>query len=203
MRWWLLRDLKNNGDHVVLKTWWCPRHKDVYGINAVINEYSKYCNEKGGSYNAPFCVNANNSDDVLFYANIVNSRKCSGRYETADVTVIEPTGNRDSIRYMLALKRVGFRTSKDKEYQRSNTAKQQLLEAMRQKRDVVRMQNIGTKICKDERRFTYIGYVERVEAEKIQIRVAHAQMKANPSYQPGGFSPSIIWDYPTNWYVCE
>ena len=195
-------EIKKYNDHITYKNWWCPRHKEVYGKNGVINQYNNFCNQKGGRYNPPFCVSRNNSDDVLFYAQVTNSRKCSGKYETADVSIIEPTGKRDSKRYMHALRMAGFKTSADLNKARSNARINELRNAAQQKRDAVKMRNIGTKICK-KGRYIHVGFIERVATEKIQIRVANIHLPGRPDIQPGGFSPSIIWDYPQNWYVCE
>jgi len=62
---------------------------------------------------------------------------------------------------------------------------------------------IGTRICKEQNKIIFSGYVERVAENKLQIRVAHAHYARHPKLQPGGFKPEIIWDYPENWSICE
>lgn len=70
-----------------------------------------------------------------------------------------------------------------------------------------RIRVIGTRICKEvpTRRGTliYIGFVEGLAPEKIQIRVSNAIFKNAPSMSPGGFREHIIWDHPDPWSICE
>jgi hypothetical protein len=67
--------------------------------------------------------------------------------------------------------------------------------------------SIGARICVDRALdigvVTYVGYVENVAAEKVQIRVNQAFFRSSPSLSPGGFQPMIVWDYPDDWRLCE
>tara|TARA_R110002124_G_scaffold128157_2_gene288515 strand:- start:2423 stop:3337 length:915 start_codon:yes stop_codon:yes gene_type:complete len=69
------------------------------------------------------------------------------------------------------------------------------------------LRRIGTRICKEEQgnlsRILYTGYVVGLAAEKVQIRVSNAVPESAPSVTLGGFRESIIWDYPSSWYMCE
>jgi hypothetical protein len=68
--------------------------------------------------------------------------------------------------------------------------------------DVVR--KIGARICQDRNNgYTYVSYVESVADEKVQIRVSEANVSRMSNYPLKGFSPSIIWDAPMNWDLCE
>ena len=80
-------------------------------------------------------------------------------------------------------------------YQKRQQSLQQEMKLKRQ---------IGTRICKrGQQRNTFIGYVERVVESKIQIRVSDSRSTKHSYIQSPGFKPSIIWDKPENWYVCE
>ena len=80
------------------------------------------------------------------------------------------------------------------------------------------VKKIGTRICQEktesEKRpgysnpfvYVYVGYVESMTEDKVQIRISDAYLKGSmPSQKsrPNGFSPSIIWDSPMNWDLCE
>jgi len=80
-----------------------------------------------------------------------------------------------------------------------------------------RLRIVGTKICKsidnqnisniiissrDMGNIIYVGYVERVEKENIQIRIVNRYMEKLPNFSFGNFQPSIIWDDPKNWDIC-
>ncbi|HCA5884940.1 TPA: hypothetical protein MXV08_004061 [Pseudomonas aeruginosa] len=66
---------------------------------------------------------------------------------------------------------------------------------------------IGTRICKEAPSqfgtLIYIGYVEGLAPEKVQIRVSNAVYKNAPSLSPGGFRENILWDHPSTWNICE
>lgn len=66
---------------------------------------------------------------------------------------------------------------------------------------------IGTRICKEipsqYGTVRYVGYVEGLGPEKVQIRVSSAVFKNAPSLAPGSFRENITWDYPANWDICE
>jgi pyridoxine 5'-phosphate synthase PdxJ len=75
-----------------------------------------------------------------------------------------------------------------------------------EKRAKNHMKTIGAKICRteiDSYSIRYIGFIERVSGDKIQIRVSGAHLLHSPSLRPSGFQPTIIWDYPENWEPCE
>jgi len=200
----------SSSEYIVFKTWWCPQNAGVNSTDDVIQKYSQLCYVKGGIYIYPFCRNRSSNDEILFYSSVINSRKCTS-IQTAEVVVIEPTGSRTAENYIRALRSAGYATT-DEIKQRNQVAEtirnQIRIENERTKeRDAVLMKNIGTRICQNDRSsridLTYIGFVERVEDSKIQIRIVQAQIGKMPGMQPGGFQPSIIWDYPDNWYVCE
>ena len=74
----------------------------------------------------------------------------------------------------------------------------------RRKNNLPLVRKIGTRICQDQGDgVIYTGYVERLAEEKVQIRISSAFFKAVPSSSPKGFTPSIIWDSPMNWDLCE
>lgn len=65
------------------------------------------------------------------------------------------------------------------------------------------VRKIGSRICKGQDGVMYLGYVESLADEKVQIRISEAHLINNRNVSPGGFSPSIIWDSPMNWDLCE
>lgn len=65
------------------------------------------------------------------------------------------------------------------------------------------VRKVGTRICQDHGEVMYVGYVEGLADEKVQIRISDAYFKKMPSAHPGGFSPTIVWDSPLNWDLCE
>lgn len=93
----------------------------------------------------------------------------------------------------------------------ANSAKQQAAIAAekaaiieRRKLDLPRIRKVGTKVCKDSGNgYEATGFVEGVAEEKIQIRITDQYLKRARNVRPGGFTPSIIWDWPLNWDVCE
>ncbi len=64
---------------------------------------------------------------------------------------------------------------------------------------------IGTRICRIDGGIRYVGFTEGVSPDngKIQIRVAEAQLGGRADSTPGRFQPSIVWDSPDRWELCE
>ncbi len=88
--------------------------------------------------------------------------------------------------------------------QYNDSVRMQQAEAEQQRiRNRPLVRKLGAHICKEQGGFVYAGYVEQVAEEKVQIRVASAFVKQNRYVSPAGFQPSIIWDSPLNWDLCE
>lgn len=73
----------------------------------------------------------------------------------------------------------------------------------RRKQNLHLIRKVGTKVCKTQGQFLYIGFVERVAEDKIQIRIADAVVEQNHNLKIGGFAQSIVWDNPLNWDLCN
>lgn len=105
----------------------------------------------------------------------------------------------------------------------ANEAKQAAI-IERRKQNLSKVNKIGARICQDRSakagsrynlNYVYVGFVEALAEDKVQIRVTDAIAKAsvpNPyasgitsskSTRPDDFSPAVIWDSPLNWDLCE
>ena len=84
----------------------------------------------------------------------------------------------------------------------------------RRKNNLSLVKKIGARICQERsvtnrgytNQFIYIGFVEAISEDKVQIRISDAYLKAlktSQSSRPEGFTSSIIWDSPMNWDLCE
>lgn len=64
---------------------------------------------------------------------------------------------------------------------------------------------IGARICMTQAGIQYVGYTEAVSPDngKLQIRIADAMVGGHGGLRPGGFQPSILWDSPDRWDICE
>lgn len=70
--------------------------------------------------------------------------------------------------------------------------------------NLTKVRRIGTKICQERAgNLINVGYVEGITAEKIQIRISDVYSMDMHSIRPANFQPSIIWDSPMNWDLCE
>jgi len=88
----------------------------------------------------------------------------------------------------------------------------------RRTRNLPLVRKIGAKICQEKTEseirprynnpfvYVYVGYVESISEDKVQIRISDAYRKSpmpSQKSRPDGFSSSIIWDSPLNWDLCE
>lgn len=74
------------------------------------------------------------------------------------------------------------------------------LEVHKKQQPLVR--KLGAKICKKDVGYIYTGYVEQVTDDKVKVSLASAVDPTN-AYPRPGFAPSMIWDNPDKWDLCE
>lgn len=96
------------------------------------------------------------------------------------------------------------------EIQKKEAAAKAIAQAIvteRRKQNLPLVRKIGARICQEQVQervgYIYRGYVESLAADKVQIRIAESFLKSLPSMQQRGFTPSVIWDSPMNWDICE
>jgi hypothetical protein len=88
--------------------------------------------------------------------------------------------------------------------QQQMTARAQQTALLEQRRlNTPKVRKIGAKICQRNGEVVKLGYVEGMTDEKVQIRISEAFLAANRSYSPSNFVPTIVWDSPMNWDLCE
>ena len=73
----------------------------------------------------------------------------------------------------------------------------------RRKQQLPMVRKVGAKICQLKGQLLYIGFVESLTDDKIQIRTVDAVVNENHNAHLTSFRPSIIWDSPLNWDLCE
>ena len=71
------------------------------------------------------------------------------------------------------------------------------------KNNLPHVRKIGARICKNENGTTSVGFVEALAEEKVQIRITESHSQNDQFLKPSSFTPSIIWDDPMNWDLCE
>ncbi len=188
--------------------YWCARHAEAVGAPGITRQYRKFCEAKGGEFRAPMCRDRSDPDAVLFYAEVKNDRHCTNAPDhSVDVLLVEPTAGSANPDYVEKLRSLGYRTRADIAAAADAEARRMQRAADQRHLMLPRMRKIGARICREESGrlgpVRYVGYVENLADEKIQIRVAQAHLAKAPSVAPGGFQPSVIWDYPANWVLCE
>lgn len=71
-------------------------------------------------------------------------------------------------------------------------------------RDQPMIRKLGAHVCQEAGRgIIYSGYVAKLTEDKVQIHIAEAHFKGNPSLRPGGFVPTTIWASPMQWDLCH
>lgn len=102
---------------------------------------------------------------------------------------------------------IDYGTSKQIQTFSQEVARQQsaaqaaLIERRRQNLPQVMKQ--GAQVCRLQGQLLYVGFVEAFTDQKIQIRVADAVVNENRNVHLTDFIPSIVWDSPLNWDLCE
>jgi hypothetical protein len=171
-----------------------------------------------------------NEDNIIFVADVQDtpdsSRMCNSQLEDFYVVAAEPVQTVQPREFTALISNYGYkkRAVVEAESEARRKAEQDqlkvgmaqqasLLEAQRQAKlkSLPLIRKIGAQICQrgtfrvgyDQMKVVSVGYVENITVDKVQIRVSRAYFESNPSVSPGSFSPSIIWDNPMNWDLCE
>ena len=187
------------------------------------------CSRQGGTYQRPLCLDQNEGS-AIFAADVQDtpssSRLCNRELEDFDVIAIEPVPAVQRREFTVLMNKFGYKTkaaaeadavARRKAEQEQLKARMELqaslLEAQRQTKlkNLPLIRKIGAQICQhgtvrmgyEQVKVVSVGYVEGITDDKVQIRISRAYFESNPSVSPGGFSPSIIWDYPMNWDLCQ
>ena len=204
----------SSGQFKSANNFWCEplAYKSSIAINT--KKFADICSTRGGVFIGDFCIKSVENDEVLFMAKIRVLKTCDFGTE---VQVIEPTGSIKAIAYVEKLRSLGYKTIEDREKLKLDRVKQKgvadavLLQRQRDnefefnRRTALlpQMRKIGAKVCKNQDGNTYVGYVENISDEKLQIRVNNAYVTRVPAYSPANFKPEIIWDYPMMWDLCN
>jgi len=71
-------------------------------------------------------------------------------------------------------------------------------------RDQVMIRKVGARVCKEGGGdIVYTGYVEKITDDNLQVRIAEAHFRGNPSLHPGGFTATIVWESSMQWGLCR
>ncbi|MBV7299467.1 DUF4355 domain-containing protein [Enterovibrio paralichthyis] len=189
---------------------WCAI--DGTGPTLLLAELSDICTSKGGVVRDDWCVNAE-KDLPLFKMNIGNSTLgCSTGISTY-AEVISPVLDEDNDAAWLEVSKLnGFKDEDElKAEQKAKVERekalaiaeqeQQRLAAEQKRADVRKMLSVrGLRICQKGNLGTYVGFIEDFSKEKVKVHVANY---GGDGWTVGNFRETTIWDYPSNWYVCE
>jgi hypothetical protein len=193
---------------------WCSRSKGD-AISTAQTRFAALCRSKGGAYAEHACRASGEADIVLFYARLRStaSNSCSP-FPQVTVTVIEPTKGTTDPTYMARLSEEGYATAARRQEMQRNAQldAQQQAELARHEAalrnqelaaELPRMRRIGARVCRAQPETTFVGFVESMTDEKLQIRVVDAFVTRTPRIRYSDFRPHITWDYPANWRLCE
>lgn len=197
--------------------------------NLYLTGAGEICARQGGKFQQPLCMDQND-EYIIFVADTQDtpnsSRTCDRSLEDFYVIAAEPVQTVQRQEFTALISNYGYKkravVEAEAEARRKveqNQLKMRmdeqalLFEAQRRAKlkDLPLIRKIGAQICKrgtvqvgyEQMEVVSVGFVEGITDDKVQIRVSRAYFASNPSLSPGGFSPSIIWDYPMNWDLCR
>lgn len=198
------------------KRWWCINSNDVERNTEDL--FKKHCADKGGSWDGTWCRSSN--DEPVFFAEVggarlvakdISGRPCSvGR----DIAIVAATGEfAPSQQDWIAKARTyGYRSQTEMAFSQKKAEDEKrdrdlgIQQDRRHAAYAILTSGVGTQICKGFQSslgtIINIGFVEKIENGKIKVTISDAQFE-NTTFRPGGFSQSVIWDAPENWYPCQ
>lgn len=194
------------------KRWWCTKEKsiDIYAKNFS----NKYCADLGGKWDGKWCRSA--SDEPVFYVNIGDLKPfanngrlpyCTSGRAFAIVAATSEHANDRSV-WLQKANAIGFKTQQEIDANKAKVTRQAINKELQIKHEKANAaqsivaSGVGTQICGTSNNITRVGYVEQIVNNKIKITISDARF-ANTEIRPGGFTQSVIWDNPENWYPCE
>lgn len=114
------------------------------------------------------------------------------------VDELTPVNQNGVVEYLNREDRLGYAREVVKEAQ---AARAELI--AKRKQNLPFVKRLGTRICQVRGEFLHVGFVEGITEDKIQIRVVEALINSNRSMRLSNFTPTIIWDSPLEWDLCE
>lgn len=184
---------------------WCPTDDSGSGPELVNRKYQAFCRQQYGHYDDGACHDPMNSDKVIFFVKIEATPNCH-TVQGARVTVIEPTSGLLDPSYLNVLRAHGVKTSTDLALDRVEADERDARRRAEQEqrlRDVPLIRKIGTRVCQNTGQFIYVGFVEGMTDDKVQIRISEALLSTNTFVSVPDFHERIIWDAPVNWSLCD
>ena len=196
----------------VLNAAFCADSQSVQNASGVRFMMQNFCNDKGGDSSGDYCMSHARPGEVLFFAHIEpNLRLCSPvNTHGVSAKVIEPSGPASDPNYRQMLVLNGYHSAEDV---RREAARQQAVvdaDARQRVLNLPLVEKIGARVCQDAPNtgapgarspVRYLGFVEGIEGDRIQIRVNSASFIGSGT-PLANFMPSIIWDDAVRWTPC-
>jgi len=174
------------------------------GEKGVRESLASYCTMVGGRFNDGACEDA--QENLIFYARVKFTGNYGG-YKEITLTVIEPANFSDQ-EFLSKAQELGYERAWVKQARQQYAAQvareeyeREMVEKEREAKMITAMGR-GTKVCKQNRNYNYVGFVEDVTEQNIKIFVQTIHMIGSPGLQPGGFKPYITWEPARDWYRC-
>lgn len=211
--------LASNGKYIEFRRWWCLDSKS--SIDELKSLVEKHCYSKGGVYEEEWC-SAKNSETPLYKAHIGKAFTVGKNDGTEfcrsgdDIGVIAiEKGNSFSDKQWIEFATSDMKYESPSQYRKrikeeKDANCKKIVEGIKKQTEdgwAAHDSKRGTKICKDFKQgygeYVYIGFLEDKTDEKMKISIVEAADRRNHSYTFADFRPSVIWDRPNGWYVCE
>lgn len=212
--------LKNPGRMTVdgvssYKKWWCIKHPDVEKYAE--NMYYQYCKAQGGEWDGKnWCRSTD--DKAIFYINDKNRRpflvddqvppQCTAGRVYAVVGATSEGASSQEAWDRLAKTKYHYQskaTIAEAKAAREKRQKNQVRLTLQQRKmnaAAIVQSGVGTKICNGSNNLRQIGFVERIQNNKIRISITETYV-GDTYYSPGSFKPYSIWENPANWHKCQ
>lgn len=207
----------DGNEYRMFRRWWCLDSSSTKGeLESLI---SGHCSANGGVFKNGWCSDKKSESPIykvsVGKAGMVGKKSSTAFCSTGEdigVLAYEKNSNISNQSWLdISTAQLGFESPSEftqrlkKEREEKWRTSQEKLKKKTEQANLVLASKRGTRICKDFDRgdHVYVGYIEDKTDEKIKINVAQAVYKRNARFSVNGFQPTLIWDYPNNWYVCE
>lgn len=187
-------------DYRWIRRTWCDRSGDAEQVPRVEARFRSLCARRGGRWLPEgFCEASETEGLVYFMAKVQIERD---RCTELRVTVMEPDGRIDDIRFVKALVFSGYTNPVAVRRAGELMAMEQQTQTDRRIAQLEAMQVRGTQVCKIDGAVVVVGNIEDHADRRLKISLVRAFNQLDPRASIRLEGPTTVWDSPANWRPC-
>lgn len=179
---------------------WCARSANTDQVPRVEARFRSLCARRGGRWLPEGFCEASETEGLVYFMSKVQIER--DRCTELRVTVIEPEGRIDDLRFVKALVFSGYTNAVAVRRAGELMAMGQQTQTDRRMAQLEAMQVRGIQVCKIDGAVVVVGNVEDHSDQRLKISLVRAFNRLEPRTSIRLEGPTTIWDSPAAWRPC-